>query len=347
MLYVTTRNKTDAHTAHKTLTADRCSCGGYFVPFQMPSFSQSDIEALKDKTFGQCVADILNTFFNARLDGWDVDFSIGRYPARLVSISRRVMVAETWHNPDWDFARMVRNLASRICGNDDTAGVPSEWAWMTIRIATLFGLYGELLRQGIADCDHPIDIALTAGDFSAPMAAWYAREMGLPIGTIVCSCNENCALWDLFHHGQMRTDLIATPTNTPECDVGLPASLERLIYSQLGSEEVRRFLDACANGLEYCLEEEQLIQLRQGFFTAVVSQKRMESVIHNVYRTRTYLLDPYSALAYGGLQDYRSGSGEGRNALLITERSPVCSAATVAKAMGVTVQELKERMRIN
>lgn len=347
MLYVTTRNKNDAHTAHKTLTADRGACGGYFVPFQMPSFSKEDVEALKSKNFGQCVADILNIFFNARLDGWDVDFSIGRYPVRLVSMSRRVMVAETWHNPDWDFARMVRNLAGRIRGNDDTAGIPSDWAWMSIRIATLFGLFGEMQRQGFVDYDHPIDIAVPTGDFSTPMAAWYAREMGLPIGNIVCSCNENCAVWDLLHHGQMRTDLIATPTNTPECDVGLPVALERLIFARLGAEEVRRFLDACANGHEYLLNEEQLMQLRKGFFSAVISQKRMESVIHNVFRSRTYLLDPCSSLAYGGLQDYRSGLVDGRNALLITERSPVCSAATVAKAMGVTVQELKERMRMN
>lgn len=347
MLYVTTRNKNDAHTAHKTLTADRGSCGGYFVPFQMPVYSAEEIEGLKEKSFGQTVAEVLNLFFNARLDGWDVDFSIGRYPVRLVSMSRKVMVAETWHNPDWDFARMVRNLASRIRGNDDSKGVPSDWAWTSIRIATLFGLYGELLRQGVAGNDQRIDVAVIAGDFSAPMAAWYAREMGLPIGNIICSCNENCAVWDLLHHGQMRTDMIAVPTNTPECDIGLPASIERLIYGQLGAGEVRRFLEACSEGRDYILNEEQLAQLRRGFSSAVVSQKRMETVIHNVYRTCTYLLDPYSALAYGGLQDYRTNAEEGRNALLLTERSPVCSAATVAKAMGITVQDLKERLRMN
>ena len=66
MLYITTRNKSDAHTAHKTLTTGRGPCGGFYVPFQMPSFIRSDIEALKGKNFGQCVAEILNIFFNAR-----------------------------------------------------------------------------------------------------------------------------------------------------------------------------------------------------------------------------------------------------------------------------------------
>jgi len=344
MLYVTTRNKNDAHTAHKTLTTDRGADGGLYVPFQMPSVSAEEILALKDKSFGQCVADILNMFFSARLDGWDVDFCIGRYPVKLVPMSHRIVVAETWHNPDWDFARMVRNLYGRICGNDDIHGVPSNWAWIAIRIATLFGLYGQLLRQGLAGPESTVDVAVTAGDFSTSMAVWYAREIGLPVGMIISSCNENGGAWDLLHHGQLRTDTVAVPTNTPQCDVGVPSNIERLLYGRAGTAEVSRFVAACREGREYSLSEEAFASVRKGMYAAVVSQKRMESVIRNVYRTSTYLLDPYSALAYGGLQDYRATVGEGRTTLLMTERSPICSAATVAAAMGITVQELKDRV---
>lgn len=347
MLYVTTRNKADAYTAHKTLTMDKGADGGFFVPFQLPVLTAEELAELKNRSFGQCAADILNLFFSARLDGWDVDFSIGRYPVKLVPMNHRIVVAETWHNPDWDFARIVRNLSGRIRGSDDTEGVPSNWAWIAIRIATLFGLYGEMLRQGLTTVESKIDVALPAGDFSGPMAAWYAREMGLPIGMIICSCNENCSAWDLLHHGEMRTDLVAQPTNTPMCDVGVPASIERLIAGRLGSDEAERFRMACVNGIAYAPGEDKLFDLRKGIFTAVVGQKRMESIIYNVYRTSTYLLDPYSALAYGGLQDYRSGMGEGRTTLLLTERSPVCSAATVAKAMGITIQDMKDRLGVS
>ena len=204
-----------------------------------------------------------------------------------------------------------------------------------------------MLRQGLTNVNSIFDIALPAGDFSVPMAAWYAREMGLPIGTIICSCNENCAAWNLLHHGQMRTDIVAQPTNTPMCDVGVPASMERLIAAQLGTDEAKAFHAACSSGISYELDEDKIFDLRKGIFTAVVGQMRMESVIYNVYRTSTYLLDPYSALAYGGLQDYRCGAGEGRVTLLLTERSPVCAAATVAKAMGFTVQDLKDRLGLS
>lgn len=344
MLYVTTRNKNDAHTAHKTLLSDRAPDGGLYVPFQIPVISKDDILALKDKSFGQCVADILNLFFSARLDGWDVDFCIGRYPVKLVPMSHRIVVAETWHNPDWDFARMVRNLYSRVCGNGDTQGVPSNWAWIAMRIATLFGLYGELLRKGLAEPNAIIDIALATGDFAGPMAVWYAREMGLPVGMIISSCNENSGLWDLLHYGQVRTDTVAAATNTPQCDVAIPGNLERLIYGRAGTEAAESFANVVREGSIYSPSEESLDPIREGIRAAVVSQKRMESVICNVYRSNAYLLDPYGALAYGGLQDYRATAGEGRTTILITEQNPICSAATVSKAMGITVQELKERL---
>ena len=347
MLYVTTRNKNDAHTAHKTLTTDRASDGGFYVPFQMPVISQEDILALKDKTFGQCIADILNLFFSARLDGWDVDFCIGRYPAKLVPMSHRIVMAETWHNPDWDFARMVRNLYSRICGNEDKEGVPSNWAWIAIRIATLFGLYGDLLRKGLVRPGETFDVSVPVGDFTGPMALWYAREIGLPIGTIIFSCNENSSLWDLLHYGQIKTNGVAVATNTPQCDVAVPANLERLIYGQAGAAAVNEFVAASAEGKLYAPDEETLCAVRKDIYAAVVSQKRMESVICNVYRSNAYLLDPYGALAYGGLQDYRATAGEGRTTVLLAEQSPICSSATVSKAMGITVQELKDRLSMS
>lgn len=334
MLYVTTRNKTDAHTAHKTLQTDRGPDGGLYIPYRLPRLSEDQISSLKDKSFGQCVADILNLFFSAKLDALDVDFCVGRYPARLVSMSHRIVIAETWHNPDWDFARMVRNLTGRIRATEDSSGSFGNWAWIAIRIAALFALYGDLLRNNLAAPGQKLDIAVTAGDFSAPMSAWYAREMGLPIGTIICGCDDNSAAWDLLHHGQLSTNAAES----------VPSDLERLVFATLGWEETRRYCEVCQCGGIYTPGEEQLETLRSGLFAAVVSSKRTESVIRNVYRTNTYLLGPESAIAYGGLQDYRASTGEAGPALILTERSPICSADAVAKAMGITVRELQDRI---
>lgn len=336
MLYVTTRNEHDAFTALKPLGQGRGPQRGLFVPFQLPNISEDQIKHLKDKTFGGCVADILNLFFNARLDAWDVDFCIGRYPVRCVALTHKVVVAEAWHNPDFDFTRMVRNLSSRIRGVEDTNGFSSNWAWITVRIAALFGFFGELYRQNAVAYGQEVDISIPSGDFAGPMAAWYAKQMGLPIGNIICCCDENDAAWELLKNGAIY----------PNSGMNIPSDLERLIFHSCGVEEVLRYANAMENGLPYVANSEDLMRLRQGMECAVISWERRSSIISSVYRTNAYIMDPGSAMAYGGLQDYRSNCGTGRYALILAERSPVCSADTVSAAMGISVQQLKERLNL-
>jgi threonine synthase len=282
-------------------------------------------------------------FFAARLDGWDVDCCIGRYPVKLVPMSHRIVLAETWNNPQWDLGRFVRNLSGRMLGTADTKGEPSIWTWIAVRIAVLFGLFGELSRLGMTDRSQKIDVAVAAGDFSAPMAVLYAKEMGLPIGHIIFCCNENSGAWDLLHYGSIHTGTAKVDTGLPLSDHPVPSGLERLILERLGREEVLRFASVCDKKGVYELTQEQCDALRQGLYGAVISRKRMESVIRNVNRSAAYLMGPYSALAYGGLQDYRATNAEAGPALIFTEQGPLCAKETVAAALGIDMQELAGR----
>lgn len=337
MLYITTRGNKDAYTAYRTLGSDCAPDDGLFLPFQLPKLTPEQISALKDKSYGQIVAEILNLFFSARLDAWDVEVCIGKYSAKLVPMSHRIYVAEVWHNPDADFARIVRNLSSRIRGNMDNNEAPTNWAWISIRIATLFGLYGRLSKMHFIEDGQNVDIALPSGDFAAPMAALYARQMGLPIGNIICSCDENDAAWELLRHGEL----------TVNPSMRQPTDLERLIHATLGQEETLRYLEHIRKGMTYSLEPEQAEALRSGMYPAVISWSRRESIIHGLYRSSAYIVDPGSAMAYGGLQDFRASAGGTAPALILTERSPICSADTVAKAMGISVETLKARLNLN
>lgn len=346
MLYVTTRGKTDVYTAYRTLGQNRGEDGGFFVPYQMPKMDRDQIQRMQERTFGQNVADVLNLLFNARLDGWDVDFCIGRYPTKLVAMSHRIVFAEVWHNPDLNISRLVRNLSSRIRGTEDTVGDPTNWAQIAVRIAILFGVFGELQRVHLIEPDQSMDVAVSSGDFTGPMAVWYAREIGLPIANIICGCNDNGGIWDLLHHGELHTDAVAEKTLTPAGDHTVPPDLERLIYGTLGAAETEKFLRACEAGRTYRPPELMFENLRRGMYAGVVSDNRMESIIRSFYNTSTYMMDPYSALAYCSLQDYRTRYAETRTALVLSDQSPVHAAPIVARALGISTEELSDRLNL-
>lgn len=336
MLYVTTRSNRDAYTAHRALRENRGPDGGMYLPFRTPRLSQADLDALGEKPFNQCVAEVLNLLFNAKLTCWDVDFCVGRYPVRLDCLRNRIVMAESWHNPDGTFERMVKDLAAHLCVGEPA--MPGDWTRIAVRIAVLFGIFGELKRAGI---DQTVDISMVSGDFSAPISAWYARQWGLPIGNLVCCCNENNSLWDLICHGQLRTDAVSIATAVREADVTIPSDLERLIYECGGALEVQRYLDACRQGGMYCPNDAVLTSLRKGLYVSVVSSQRMDTTIPNVYRTHSYVLSPYSALAYAGLLDYRAKTGETGYCIVLTEKSPACDAEAVSRMLGITVEEMK------
>ena len=344
MLYVTTRSKEETYTASRTLSENRAPDGGFFAPMKSPVFDRAQIKALANKSFSQNVAEILNLLFQTQLDSWAVEFGIGRHPVRLVSVSGRAMLAETWHNPSWRFERLAKSVEKTIRQSDQISQIPTDWLMIASRIAVLFGVFGELMSRGEASPDAPLDIAVPVGNFSAPMAAWYARSWGLPIGNILCCCNENPGCWNLIHKGEIRCDAPITQTTTPACDVTAPEGLERLISATLGHRENERFLYSFTEGGLYYLEPYQHQQLREGLFAAVVGQQRLEWAVLNLYKTDGYISDPYTALAYSGLMDYRARTGETRKALILSEESPVHSLPYLGKCMGMMPEELKKRL---
>lgn len=334
MLYVTTRDKKDAYTAPRTLSNSCGPDGGRYLPFRMPRFSAEEIEALKDKSFGQSVADMLNLFFGTALTGWDVEFVIGRYPVKIASVSNRILVSELWRNLEGSYEKMERQLAARVCGCGGHEVTITSWLRIAIRISILFAVYGELQRQGSVDIHKSVDIAVNAGDFSLPMSVWYAREMGLPVGCIICACGDDSAPWDLLHNGQLRAS---------DCESA--AELERLVYGTLGLQEAQKFAFACQTGSAYSLRPDMVQRLRSGMFAAVVSADRMAAAIPNVYRTSSYILEPGAAMAYSGLMDYRARNGARNCALLMADRNPLDAAGEVSAAMNISRAELKELVK--
>ena len=335
MLYVTTCNTRDAFTVRHTLTQSRGEDGGLYVPLRFPKLTEQEVRSFLQMSFGQCVAEMLNQFFSTKLSGWDVDFSVGRYPVRMEPLGHRIYMAEVWHNLQWHYGYLEEKLRQLLESEEQASG---NWPDVACAMAVLAGLLGsrEIPQTGA------VDIALVSGDFTAAMAARYLRDMGFPIGNIICCCNENKQPWDLLCNGQVHTDESCVSTIIPEADVTLPVNLERLIFACGGAAEVQRYRDCRETGATYAASEGTLQKLRQGLYVSVVSSDRVETTIPNVYNTHQSVLSPASALAYSGLLDYRTKTGITREAMVLCDKSPQWAVEVVAKAMNLTVGELEK-----
>ncbi len=333
MLYATTRNKTETYTANPTLHRDFSGDGGLFVPFKLPVIGKADREILK--TFGENVAYVLNLFFGSNLTGWDVDCIVGRSAMCLKPVSRRVLVAELWNNPQSSYSYIEACLYQKLCAGQPENKTPL-WPQIAIRIAVLFGVTSQIDPTD----REQLDVAVSTGDFSQVMAVWYAKKMGLPVRKILCICNENSGPWDFLHRGELNTAAPVIETSTPLLDTANPLCLEMLIYETLGQGEAVSYAEVSQKGGLYRVRPDMLPRLNNTMFASVVGDSRIESVIGNVYRASGYVLDAYGASVYGGLQDYRAKAGESNLTLLLSQRSPVLDAGLVCKATGLSREAL-------
>ncbi|MBQ7768512.1 MAG: hypothetical protein IJ403_06505 [Oscillospiraceae bacterium] len=308
MLYLSTRNTTDCYTAYRALNEMQAPDGGFYVPFRLHKFTDSELLALRAKTPCDAIAQILNLFFGVQLTGWDVECVVGRSPVKPETVNQRLLFAEFWRNPDGSLKYLIYNLYRRITAKDFSVSKPTGWAYIAIEIALLFGLYAaaeSIPPQGL-------DVAVETGDFADVTAIEYANQMGLPINMMICATNENSSVWDLFTKGDYNT---ATPVEQPKY-------LECFLFARLGRDAVLRYLETSEKKRIFRVGEQELETLCDNVFCSVVSENRVESIISGMYRANGYVIDPSTAVAYGGLQDYRANGGLHRDTLLLAKHRP-------------------------
>lgn len=341
MLYATTRSKVATYTAQRALKEERAPDGGYYVPTAWPQYDREALEALLKEPAAGIVASILNDFFKKDLGKLDVEFALGKRFFGITDISHRIFIGELWRCSDWSFEGVCRRLARRV-SSDLGAVEPGAWTRIACRIAMLFAFFGELYKRKLLPWFEEADVAVMTADFEGPFAAHAARKMGLPVGEVICCCNDNGGVWELLNQGQMKLGARVRPTMTPDCDRAVPGALELLIHDRMEWDDVEKFVELAKKGGTWYLSAEEHRHLRQGISAAVVGDSRIRLAIPNLYKTNGYILCPYSALVYTGLMDYRSHPGKRRAALMLTEYDPRQSRETVIRALAISDRELDD-----
>ena len=126
MLYVTTRSDTDHYTANRALMEMRAPDGGLYLPMQIPCWSPEQIQDMKNHTFFENFAQILNGFFSVHLSDWDVKICFGRNPIAMVSVGPRISVAEFWHSLDSSYQAVAKRIYNKMSGS--VGDTPTHWA---------------------------------------------------------------------------------------------------------------------------------------------------------------------------------------------------------------------------
>ena len=171
--------------------------------------------------------------------------------------------------------------------------------------------YAKLYANGVIGKDEKINVVVPTGNFGNILAAYYAKNMGLPIGKLICASNENKVLYDFFETGEYDRNREFILTNSPSMDILISSNLERLIYRIAGNdaEKNAELMKSLSTTGKYDITSEMKENLKD-FYGNYTSEAETQAVIKDIYEDTGYVIDTHTAVAAGVYKKYKEVSGD-------------------------------------
>ena len=194
--------------------------------------------------------------------------------------------------------------------------------------------YAKLLaEEKIADGEE-INVVVPTGNFGNILAAFYAKNMGLPIKKLICASNDNKVLYDFFSTGTYDRNREFVLTTSPSMDILISSNLERLIYRIAGNDATKNAaLMSALNGTgKYEITDEMKAQL-QDFYGNYASEAETAETIKNLYEDCGYVIDTHTAVAASVYDKYVKETGDTTKTVIASTASPYKFTRSVMEAI--------------
>lgn len=211
---------------------------------------------------------------------------------------------------------------------------------MVPQVAYYVYSYIKLVERGEIKNGDKINVVVPTGNFGNILAAYYAREMGIPVNRFICASNENKVLTDFINTGIYDTRRIFYLTNTPSMDILISSNLERLLYHLSGGsgKEIRLLMEKLDKEYHYQVRKDVREGLKD-FYGGYATVEETNETVGRMYRENGYLIDPHTAVAYKVYEDYRRETGDNTPTVIASTASAYKFAESVAKSIGLSEQE--------
>lgn len=194
--------------------------------------------------------------------------------------------------------------------------------------------YANLVKDGKIEAGQEINVVVPTGNFGNILAAFYAKQMGLPIRKLICASNENRVLYDFFRTGTYDRKREFILTTSPSMDILISSNLERLIYRLTGedAQKCAELMQALGQGGEYTISDEMKGQLAD-FYGNYCSEGETKEAISATYYGSNYVIDPHTAVAAGVYQKYLRDTEDDTPTVIASTASPYKFTRSVMDAL--------------
>ena len=195
--------------------------------------------------------------------------------------------------------------------------------------------YAKLVAKGVIQSGSPVNFVVPTGNFGNILAAYYAKNMGIPVGKLICASNENKVLFDFFETGVYDKNREFMLTSSPSLDILVSSNLERLLFKIAGedAEATRGMMEALASEGKYTITADMKAQMAD-FAGGWASEEETAAEIKRVYEETGYVMDTHTAVASAVYRAYKEKTKDNTVTVIASTASPYKFGTSVMGAIG-------------
>ncbi len=203
------------------------------------------------------------------------------------------------------------------------------------QIMYYFRAYRDLLDAGKIQLGDEVNFSVPTGNFGDILAGYLARQLGLPVGKLICASNSNKVLTDFIHSGTYDRRRELHKTDSPSMDILVSSNLERLLYLLTGDcALVSGLMDQLNREGHYTVPDSLKTAIQQDFWAGFAGDAATSETIRDVWERHHYLMDTHTAIGWYVAQNYTRQTGDKRPMVVLSTASPYKFPVAVLTAIG-------------
>lgn len=210
-----------------------------------------------------------------------------------------------------------------------------NWGRLVPQIIYYFSAYCNLLKNDEISLGEPINFVVPTGNFGNILAAYYAKEMGLPINKLICASNENNILTDFINTGIYDRNRNFYTTSSPSMDILISSNLERLLFHITDGDDIKvaSWMNNLKENGKYEVAENISEKIKQIFWAGFCDDEKTSETIKEVKDTYGYVMDTHTAVAKNVYDQYVSKTNDEHKTVIVSTASPFKFANSVLSSI--------------
>lgn len=203
--------------------------------------------------------------------------------------------------------------------------------------------YAKLYADGAIKKNEKINFVVPTGNFGNILAAFYAKEMGLPINKLICASNDNKVLYDFFSTGEYNKNRDFILTSSPSMDILISSNLERLVYKIAGSDSFKNseFMNGLSKDGKYVISDDMKSKLKD-FYGNYSNEEETAETIKDLFEKTGYIIDTHTAVATSVYNKYKNETNDNSKAVIVSTASPFKFVRSVMNSINADYDSMED-----